>query len=58
MITVGCNKRSLLHRSLAPSAETHIAVDVKLADEAVAWAAKIPAAHGGGAVEVHPILSM
>ena len=27
-------------------------------DEAVAWAAKIPAAHGGGTVEVHPIASM
>jgi hypothetical protein len=27
-------------------------------DDAVAWAAKIPAAHGGGTVEVHPILSM
>jgi len=27
-------------------------------DEAVAWAAKIPAAHGGGTVEVRPISSM
>lgn len=26
-------------------------------DEAIAWTAKIPAAHGGGAVEVHPIAS-
>jgi hypothetical protein len=27
-------------------------------DDAVRWAAKIPAAHGGGTVEVHPIFSM
>jgi hypothetical protein len=27
-------------------------------DEAIAWAAKIPASHGGGTVEVHPIASM
>lgn len=30
-------------------------LDCKDRDEAVAWAAKIPAAHGGGSVEVHPI---
>jgi hypothetical protein len=33
-------------------------LECKDRDEAVAWAAKIPAAHGGGAVEVHPILSL
>jgi hypothetical protein len=33
-------------------------LECKDRDEAVAWAAKIPAAQGGGAVEVHPILSM
>ncbi len=32
--------------------------DCKDRAEAVAWAAKIPAAHGGGTVEVHPILEM
>lgn len=26
--------------------------------EAVKWAAKVPAAHGGGTVEVHPIFEM
>jgi hypothetical protein len=33
-------------------------LECKDRDEAVAWAAKIPAAHGGGTVEVHPILSL
>jgi hypothetical protein len=33
-------------------------LECKDRDEAIAWAAKIPAAHGGGAVEVHPIFSM
>jgi len=32
--------------------------DCKDREEAVAWAAKIPAAHGSGAVEVHPIFEM
>ena len=30
-------------------------LDCKDRAEAIAWAAKIPAAHGGGTVEVHPI---
>jgi hypothetical protein len=33
-------------------------LECKDRDDAVAWAAKIPAAHGGGTVEVHPIFSM
>ena len=33
-------------------------LECKNRDEAIAWAAKIPAAHGGGTVEVHPIFSM
>lgn len=33
-------------------------LECKDRDEAIAWAAKIPAARGGGAVEVHPIASM
>lgn len=33
-------------------------LECKDRDEAIAWAAKIPAAHGGGTVEVHPVSSM
>ena len=33
-------------------------IDCKDRAEAVAWAAKIPAAHGAGTVEVHPIWEM
>jgi hypothetical protein len=32
--------------------------DCKDRAEATAWAARIPAAHGGGTVEVHPIFEM
>jgi hypothetical protein len=32
--------------------------DCKDRADAIAWAAKIPAAHGGGTVEVHPVLEM
>jgi hypothetical protein len=33
-------------------------LDCKDRADAVAWAAKIPAAHGGGTVEVHPVSEM
>ena len=33
-------------------------LDCKDRAEAIEWAAKIPAAHGGGTVEVHPIQEM
>ena len=33
-------------------------LDCKDRADAIAWAAKIPAAHGGGRVEVHPIFEM
>ena len=32
--------------------------DCKDRAEAIAWAARIPSAHGGGTVEVHPIYEM
>jgi hypothetical protein len=33
-------------------------LDCKDRADAIAWAAKIPASHGGGSVEVHPIFEM
>jgi hypothetical protein len=41
-----------------PSLNGYWVLECKDRDEAIAWAAKIPAAHGGGTVEVHPIASM
>jgi hypothetical protein len=41
----------------ASSLNGYWVLECKDRDEAVAWAAKIPAARGGGSVEVHPILS-
>ena len=46
-----------LHKD-GPSLNGYWVLECKDRDEAIAWAAKIPAAHGGGTVEVHPIASM
>jgi hypothetical protein len=42
----------------APWLNGYWVLDCKDRSEAIAWAAKIPAAHGGGCVEVHPIWEM
>jgi hypothetical protein len=46
-----------MHRE-SPWLNGYWVLECKDRDEAVTWAAKIPAAHGGGTVEVHPIASM
>ncbi len=42
----------------SPWLDGYWVLDCKDRAEAIAWAAKIPAAHGGGTVEVHPIHEM
>jgi hypothetical protein len=44
--------------SASPWLDGYWVLDCKDRAEAIAWAAKIPAAHGGGTVEVHPIYEM
>jgi hypothetical protein len=42
----------------APFLDGYWVLDCKDRAEAIAWAAKIPASHDGGTVEVHPIFEM
>lgn len=42
----------------APGLNGYWVLDCKDRAEAIDWAAKIPAAQGGGTVEVHPIFEM